>query len=125
MPDSGLLRFFRDPRLYAALAVLALIGAAVEGGAIGIAGMLLGLTSALFGLIVLWYLIGVIGKAMTEGGNPGVGTWMTIMGVFLKVPILILAWMAAKRLGHAAPGCFLFGLVLVYFGVVAWANARR
>lgn len=100
------------------------IGFAV-GGVTGLAGMAIGLSSALFGVFILWQLICIIGKAITEGGNPTVGTIMTGFGFFLKVPILIFAYMAATRIGHAAPNCFLAGLMLVYFAVVAWAIARH
>lgn len=84
-----------------------------------------GLVCSLFGVAVLWYLIGVIGKAMTEGGNPGLGTMLSVLGVFLKIPLYVVGWLAANRLGAPAPGCFLAGLMLVYFGVVAWAMARN
>jgi hypothetical protein len=114
-----------DVRVHVLLSTVALAIAFAAGGVYGLAGMAIGLSSSLFGVYILWQLICIIGKAITEGGNPTVGAIMTGFGFFLKVPILILAYMAATHIGYAAPDCFLAGLMLVYFAVVAWAIARH
>jgi hypothetical protein len=118
-------RIARDYRSYAVLAAAALAVSGIAVGARGLAGMVIGLTSALFGVFILWQLICVIGKAVTEGGSPALGTGLTIFGFFLKLPILGFAYIAARAIGHGALGCFLAGLMLVYFAVVAWAIARH
>ena len=110
---------------YAAIAAVALAVAGAAGQMKGVAGMLLGLAAAAVGVYILYRIIAVIGNAMTEGGNPMAGTILAVFGALLKVPLLLLANAAANRLGGAAPGCFLAGVILVYSSLVAWAAAPR
>ena len=118
-------RIAQDARTYMILAVIALIAAVTTGGVYGLAGMAIGLTVTLLGVYVLWRLITTIGSAMGDGANPKLATLLTVFGFFIKVPVLYIAYVGTTHLGHAASSCFLAGLMLVYFAVVAWAIARQ
>ena len=106
------------------MGVIALVISFILGGTQGLAGMLIGLASALFGVAVLWQLVQLLGRSVSAGRNAGCGTFLTIGGFFAKLPLYIACGMVAARLGHAAFSCFLAGVVLVYFCLVARAVAR-
>jgi hypothetical protein len=116
--------FANDWRILAFVGAAAIAGAVILAGVSGLAGMTLGLVSGGFGAFVLWQLIQLVGKAMTVGGNTRTGTVVTVLAFFAKLPLYIFAGMLATRLGHGAFSCFLTGVVLVYFGLIAWALAR-
>ncbi len=83
--------------------------------------MALGLSSGTFGAFALWQLILLVGKMATSGAGHRFGSLLTIVAFFAKLPLYMFCGMLASRLGHGAFGCFLAGVVLVYFCLVTWA----
>ena len=114
----------RNPGTYLGLATLSLICSAAIGKMPGMEGMAMGLASATFGAAVLWQMIQLVGSMAAKGSSPGCGAILTILAFFSKIPIYVALFSVSNRIGHAAPSCFLAGVLLVYFCLVAWAAAR-
>ncbi len=105
-------------------AVLALAAAVIVDGPRGAAGMALGLCGAAIGVAGIAMVVGRIGHEAPLGSKGRYGVVFPVLVFLMKLPVYAALGMLANRLGGAAFGCFLSGIVLVYFGVVAWASAR-
>lgn len=108
--------------------VAALAAATVPVGLIGrgegLAGYALGLGATAFSVWGLWRVVCLTGSAAEAGAPSRLGTTAVVLAFLVKLPVFILAGLAANRIGGAAPPCFLLGLAGVYFALVAWALAN-
>jgi hypothetical protein len=102
----------------AGAALLGLAGAFVFRGVAGMLGFTLGLASATFGCAALWALAGFIGASAKGGSPPKFGVTLAILGFLLKLPLYWVCFRISQRLGTGADTCFIFGVVVVYFGLV-------
>lgn len=107
-----------------ALSLLSLFGSYLYGTLHGLQGMALGLGGAAFGITALILVIQLIGAAATKGRASRFGAAVSILAFLAKLPLYFVLWKLAQHIGGAAPGCFLTGVCLVYFAVVAWAATR-
>jgi hypothetical protein len=119
-----LARLARSPVSAAVAAVAALAAAFALGGAPGLGGMALGLVGAMFGATGLVLVMNLVGTRSKAAGGERFGVIVPVLVFLLKIPMYALLGTFAQRIGGAAFGCFLAGVVLVYFGLVAWASAR-
>lgn len=101
---------------------LASLAGAVEG-LVAASGAGLGLLSVSASMLGTWGLTEVFARAARLGvADRG---WIgPVVLLFLKFPVLWMAWLLAERLGPPAPKWFLLGLALVYCLTVAWALAE-
>lgn len=113
-----------NPVAYVLVGVVALVAAFALGGSKAAAGMGLGLGSAAFNLIALWFLISLLGANSSKADASKTGTTLILIAFMLKVPVYVLVGVAANRIGNPAPGCFIGGVGLVYSCLVGWALAK-
>jgi hypothetical protein len=106
------------------IVTLALGGAAIFGNVGGLLGMAMGLAGAAVGVVGLILATRLAGAAATAGAKPGLGVFLTIVVFAAKIPLYYVLWTLSQSFGGSAPGCFLAGVVLVYFCLVAWAVSR-
>jgi hypothetical protein len=114
-------------RLAAAVLLLvsALSVAYAMAGVGGLLAMVLGLAAAGFGVAGLVLATRLVAQA-AAGQKPG-SAGVLLPGLFFlfKLPVFVGIGMWVQGMGGAALSCFLAGVVLVYFGLVAWAAARH
>lgn len=114
----------KGPWLLPAIATAAILASQAVGGAAASLGMAMGIAAAGFGVLGLWLLVGLLGRAVIRGLKPGVGTSLTILAFLAKIPVYVVLGGAADRIGGLALPFFVTGVVLVYFALVAWAACR-
>ena len=114
----------QSPRTALILLALALAGAALIGSVNGLFGMAMGLAGAAVGVAGLILATKLAGAAATAGAKPSLGVLLTVIVFLAKIPLFFVLWTLSQSLGGSAPGCFLAGVLLVYFGLVAWAVSR-
>ena len=113
-----------NPRTAIVIAVVGLASALLIAGSSGLIGMSLGLFGAAVGVAGLILATRLAGGVATAGAKPGLGVLLTLIVFAAKVPLYFALWTLSRSLGEGAPGCFLAGVVLVYFCLVAWAVSR-
>lgn len=86
----------------------------------GLEGMALGLSSGAFGAYTLYAIINML---RAVAGQTRTGTALTLLGFFMKFPVLGLAAYLSFRLGVASLICFVAGVLVVYSALV-WRAAR-
>jgi nitrate/nitrite transporter NarK len=89
-----------------------------------LAGLALGMGATGFSLWALWGVVQLLGRSAEVGTPPARGSSLVVLAFLVKLPLFVALGMLAHRLGGAAPACFLAGLGLVYFALVAWALAK-
>ena len=104
--------------------VLGALGCAAYGSLAGQAGYALGLLGTGFSVAALWGVVKLVGRSATPDAPPSRGTAVVVLAFLVKLPLFVGAGVLAHRLGGRAPTCFLVGLGLVYFALVAWALAQ-
>jgi hypothetical protein len=72
-----------------------------------------------------WAAIRLLGQVFRDEKSSLAGGCLTVAFLFLKLPMILLAWQAATRMGPPAPAFFLYGLALVYFATIHWALSQR
>ena len=112
---------FRKPGTWFFIGFTALALSACIGDIKGLQGMAMGLVGAIFGVAALWMLIKWLGTAATAGASPRLGSLLTLLAFAAKIPLYVVLWRLSSAIGGSASGCFIAGVVLVYFAVVAWA----
>ncbi|MGV3615792.1 MAG: hypothetical protein ACO1SV_10705 [Fimbriimonas sp.] len=117
MTDRGVLLVF-------ATVVASFIGAAFWG-APALVGMAVAWTAGGMGAIASVLMAGMVGRLMASEASPKLGTFIVVLGAFVKFPILIAAWWVVRRQGVVVEGSFIAGIVLVYFALVGWAATRN
>lgn len=91
---------------------------------------------ALIGMAVAWAVGGLgaaamvgmssmVGRLMADQASPKLGTFIIVLGAFVKFPLLIGAWWIVRRQGVLVEQSFIAGIVLVYFALVGWAATRN
>lgn len=94
-------------------------------GETGLRGVLLGLFATAFNTIALAGVVWLLGLAYQSGQPPRFGASFAVIAFLVKLPLFIGFGILANRIGGAAPTCFLFGLAMVYCGLIGWALANR
>ena len=115
----------RDWRFLAFLVAIFLGFAWAKGGDTGLAGMAIGLAGVSFNVWALWGMVRYIGRTFANERTTKLGTFVIMLLFFMKLPILIGLVLVTRRLGGAAPSCFLGGLALVYSTLIGWAVVER
>ena len=94
----------------------------------GTAG-LLGMAAAWFagglGVAALVGMSAMVGRLMADKASPRTGTFIIVLGSFVKFPLLIAAWWVVRQYGSVAEQSFIGGIVAVYFALVGWAATRN
>jgi len=114
----------QSPKAAVVITALALAVAALIGKADGLIGMAMGIAGAAVGVAGLILATKFAGSAANAGAKPSFGVLLTIVVFAAKIPLFYVLWTLSQSVGGAAPGCFLTGVVLVYFCLVAWAVSR-
>jgi hypothetical protein len=107
------------------LSGLLLIGCQALAGEQGLKGAALGLGGTGFNILALWGIVRLLGYSFQKGNPPKLGSIISVIAFFIKLPLFIAFGIIAQRIGGAAPTCFLAGLALVYSCLVGWALAQR
>jgi len=112
-------------RLIFIFALLLCLGASMMfGGSPGLAGMALGLGTGALGAYSLVWVTKLLGSVATETGTAKFGTLAAIFTFIAKAAAFFLIFLLAGRLGGAASGCFVVGVVVVYSLTVVWGISR-
>lgn len=96
----------------------------LAGGPRGLAGLALGMAATGFSLWALWGVVQLLGRSAEAGAEPSKGSALVVLAFLVKLPLFVGLGLLAHRLGGSAGACFLVGLGLVYFALVAWALAK-
>lgn len=64
------------------------------------------------------------GVVRPEKGKGQIGTTIVVLAFLLKLPVAFLLIRLALQLDGPGPGCFAFGLLLVYSGAALWGVCR-
>lgn len=94
------------------------------GEAPGIAGMSIGLAGGAFGGGALLLMIRLLQFSAGQHKPSSFGVALVFLMVGAKIPVLIGLSKWSQAIGAAAFDCFLAGVMLVYFGLIAWAGTR-
>lgn len=97
----------------------------VAGGSRGFVGMSLGIIGASTNLWALWAVIGLASSRFVTGNQSGQGAAFIVLAFFFKLPFFIALGLLSYHLGPPTLTCFLWGVALVYCGVVGWSVASR
>ena len=108
-------------KIAAGIAVVLLVISFFVAGAQGLVGMLLGLSTGAFGAYSLYAVILLLKDA---AGRSRTGVALTLIAFFAKFPVIGLGAYISYRLGVPSLGCFVAGVLVVYFGLV-WRAARH
>lgn len=115
------------PRAVPVVAAIVCVGAVVAwsvGGAEAALGWALGLAATASSLIGNWLITRLCGNLARQGARPASGSFMTVLGLLLKLPLYGLLGLWVVTLGTSGLVFFLIGLGLVYLGLVGWALAQ-
>ena len=117
--NRGLSSFLR----VAPLLSLGVLGSCTAfGGWLGLASSLVGIAGTAVFLWGTWTIVRLVGAAAGGGKPTPLQVTMTVVALLMKLPLIYVGWLVAKRLGPFGPTCFLLGLGLVYF-LVIWRAA--
>jgi hypothetical protein len=116
---------FRFAAVVLVLSGLLLVACQIFGGEQGLKGAVLGLGGTGFNTLALWGIVRLLGYSFEKGNPPKLGSIISVIAFFIKLPLFIAFGILAQRIGGAAPTCFLAGLALVYSCLVGWALAKR
>jgi hypothetical protein len=75
-------------------------------------------------LIGNWLITRMCGNFARYGARPVSGSFLTVLGLLLKLPLYGLLGLWVVALGAEGLVFFLIGLGLVYLGLVGWALAQ-
>lgn len=116
-------RLLQDWRFYAVFSAGAVAVVSFKGSAaaLGLALGLLGTFASVFGT---WAAVRLMSKGAELGGKPSFGGLVLGFVFLIKLPVFLLAVWLASRLPDPGLPSFGFGVVLVYFSLVAWAQAK-
>ena len=106
------------------VAVASFVGAAVYGPP-ALIGMAIAWAAGGAGAMALVGMSAMVGRLMADQASPKLGTFIVVLGAFVKFPILIAAWWIVRRQGVVVEQSFIAGIVLVYFALVGWAATRN
>ena len=103
---------------------MSLVGLAVHGPVACLA-VWVGSVSTLVSQAGTWLTVLWVGRLMRDESPSWQASVVPIAGFVIKLPVIFAAMSWAIRLGPPAPGWFLSGLALVYFGLVWWAVDKQ
>jgi len=106
------------------VAALAYLGAFLYGTSLGLAGMTIGIAGGGFGAYALFLMIRLLEASAAQQKPGSFGVALVLLMVAAKIPVLLFLSQWSQAIGAAAFDCFLAGVMLVYFGLIAWAGTR-
>lgn len=117
----------KQRRVWLGIGIALALGAlacGLTGASQGLSGYALGVFGTGFSLLTLWGITRILAHSNTPDTPPLRGAALIVVAFIVKVPVFAGATMLAYRIGGTATTCFLVGLGLVYFALVAWALAQ-
>jgi hypothetical protein len=88
-------------------------------------GFALGVIGTACGILGWWFAIRLLGSVFKDEKASPMAGCLTVAFLFLKLPLILLAWRATDLMGPPAPQFFLYGLALVYSATIHWALSQR
>jgi len=119
-------QFFTDWRIGLTVGLIATLICYFVAGPKGATGMALGIFGTSFSMLALLGIIRLAEKVAAHPGadvQPSFGSSLAVLAFLVKLPVVVGLGMYAQSLGTVPMNCFLWGLGLVYFAMVGWAQA--
>lgn len=111
--------------IFVLLVMIASFAGAAFWGPPALVGMAVAWAAGGAGALALVGMSGMVGRLIADQASPRLGTFIVVLGAFVKFPILIGAWWVVRRQGVVVEQSFIAGIVLVYFALVGWAATRN
>lgn len=99
------------------------VGWAVAGPEAAL-GWTLGIVATSLSMVGNWLITRLCGNLARYRAAPSAGTFMPVLGLFLKFPLYLLLGLWVIGLGTGGMVSFLIALGLVYLGLIGWALAQ-
>ena len=103
----------RFNRGLAVLMLVLLSASFIHSSFVGLISAMIGSVGTAVFLGGTWMVVKLAGSASAGSPSPSLIA-VTVVALLLKLPLIYVGWIVAKRLGSFGPMWFLFGLGLVY-----------
>ncbi len=111
--------------MFLAVALGLIVVCWLRWGSLGALGSATGVVGTGISFAAMRWGLSVLGKLMESGDDTRSGGCLGMLMLMVKLPVVIGLGVWMSRLGGAALGSFLAGMLLVYFAVIGWAHATR